>query len=376
MPRAGGSTLAEPGALSGMVLTPAGWVQGRVVFGAQIERIEPDRTAPDDRFVLPGFIDLHVHGGGGADVMDGTDAVRTMAAFHARHGTTALLATTVTAPADDLRRAVGGIGAACADHRAGTARVLGVHLEGPFINPEALGAQPPFAIPPDLALAAELCGLAPLRVATIAPEMDADGALLAFLSGRGVRVQIGHTLCTDAQARAALLRGAAGFTHLFNAMTPLHHRAGGAAGCALAHAASAEVIADLLHVEETALRAALRAIPGLYAVTDAVAAAGMADGEYRLGRQAVFKQGGAVRLAGGALAGSVLTMDQALRNLLRLGLSLDDASSRLSAIPAAYLGLPDRGAIRPGFAADLVVSDGTGSLLAVVAEGCAIDPSH
>ena len=357
------------GTAEGMILTPAGWVQGRLAFGAAILWIEPDPAAPTDRFVLPGFVDLHVHGGGGADCMDGADAVRAMAAFHAGHGTTSLLATTVTAPAADLRRAAAGIGEACARPTPGAARVLGMHVEGPFISPDALGAQPPHAIPPDPALTEELCALAPLRVATIAPEVDTDGALLALLTARGIRVQIGHTTCTYAQARDALHRGATGFTHLFNAMTPLHHRAPGAAGCALAHAAHAEIIPDLLHVDPGALLAALRAIPGLYGVTDAVAAAGMPDGDYHLGQQRIIKSGGAARLPGGGLAGSILTMDQALRNLLHLGLPLDEAARRLSTIPAAYAGLYDRGHLHPGAAADLAVVDAAGTLHAVFAEG-------
>ncbi len=364
LPRKGSETL------QGVILTPEGWVRGRLRHAAAIEAIEPAESAPDDRFILPGFIDLHVHGGGGADVMEGAAAVQRMARFHARHGTTALLATTVTAPAADLLRAAEGIGAA--GHEPGAARVLGMHLEGPFINPEALGAQPPFAIPPDLALVEAIAARAPLRVATIAPEMDPDGTLLAALTARGVRVQLGHTTCSYAQALAALEAGAAGFTHLFNAMSPLHHRAPGCAGCALGHARHAEMIFDLLHVAPGAVLAARRAIPGLYGVTDAVAAAGMPDGPYRLGRHDIFKQGNAVRLADGSLAGSVLTMDQALRNLLSLGLALDEASARLTGIAADYLGLTDRGRIVPGLAADLVVVDAAGALLGVVAEGAAV----
>ena len=355
--------------LKGMVLTPGGWVRGRVRFGAAIGAVEPDGRAPDDRFILPGFVDLHVHGGGGADCMDGPAAVQAMAAFHVRHGTTSLLATTVTAPADDLRRAAAGIGEACRRLVPGAARVLGMHLEGPFISPDALGAQPPYAIPPAPALVDELCALAPVRVATYAPEVDGDGALLALFLARSVRAQIGHTTCSYEQARDALRRGAGGFTHLFNAMTGLHHRQPGAAGAALAHAPHAEVILDGLHVGEGALHAALRAIPGLYGVTDAVAAAGMPDGEYTLGRHRIVKKGGAARLPGGGLAGSVLTMDAALRTLLSLGLPLDEAARRLSTVPADYLGLADRGRISVGAAADMVVVDETGVLLAVVAEG-------
>jgi N-acetylglucosamine-6-phosphate deacetylase len=353
--------------LAGTILTPGGWVRGRVRHTAAILAIEPDADAPGDRFILPGFVDLHVHGGGGADVMEGPDSVQRMARFHARHGTTALLATTVTTPAADLVRVAEGVGAA--GHEAGAARVLGLHLEGPFISPDALGAQPPFAIPPDSALIAAIAAQVALRVVTMAPEIDPDGGLLAQLMGLGVRVQLGHTTCSYAQAKAALEAGAAGFTHLFNAMTPLHHRAPGCAGCALAHAAHAEMIFDLHHVAAGAVLAARRAIPGLYGVTDAVGAAGMPDGEYRLGQHPIFKQGDTVRLADGTLAGSVLTMDQALRNLLSLGLGMEEASARLSAIPAQYLGLADRGAIAVGAAADLVVMEEDGGLLGVVAEG-------
>jgi N-acetylglucosamine-6-phosphate deacetylase len=353
--------------LAGMILTPDGWVRGRVRHTAAILAIEPDADAPGDRFILPGFVDLHVHGGGGGDVMEGPEAVLRMARFHARHGTTALLATTVTAPATDLVRAAEGVGRA--GHEAGAARVLGLHLEGPFISPDALGAQPPYAIPPDPALIAAIAAHGALRVVTMAPEIDPDGTLLAHLAGLGVRVQLGHTTCSYAQAKAALDAGAVGFTHLFNAMTPLHHRASGCAGCALAHAAHAEMIFDLRHVAPGAVLVARRAIPGLYGVTDAVAAAGMPDGEYRLGQHAIFKQGDTVRLADGTLAGSALTMDQALRNLLLLGIGMEEASARLSMIPARYLGLADRGSIVTAAAADLVVVDASGRLLGVVAEG-------
>ncbi|MFO1073195.1 MAG: N-acetylglucosamine-6-phosphate deacetylase [Geminicoccaceae bacterium] len=358
----------ETTALAGQVLTPAGWIAGTLHVTAAIQRLDAG-PAPADRLIVPGLIDLHVHGGAGADVMAGAEAVRTMADFHLRHGTTSLLATTVTAPAEALRQAMRGIGAAMASHRPGSARVLGAHLEGPFISPDALGAQPPFAIPPDLALLEELAHAAPIHVATYAPEIDADGSLLAAMRRLGTRAQIGHTVCSYEQARAALAAGAAGFTHLFNAMSGLHHRQPGAVGAALAHAQSAELILDFHHVEAGAAHAALRAVPQLHCVTDAVAATGMPDGEYRLGAYPIFKRGDTVRLANGGLAGSVLTMDQALRNLMRLGLPLAEAVRRCSTLPADYLGLADRGRILPGAPADLLVLDRSGRIEAVLAEG-------
>lgn len=173
----------------------------------------------------------------------------------------------------------------------------------------------------------------------------------------GIRVQIGHSAGSYEDGVAALRAGVAGFTHLFNGMTGLNHYQPGMVGAALAHANYAELIPDLQHVHPGAIRTALRAIPRLYCVTDATAATGMPDGEYSLGSQQVFKCLGCVRLASGSLAGSALTMDQALRNLVSLGLALDDASNRLSRFPADYLGVQDRGRIAPGAWADLVVLD-------------------
>jgi N-acetylglucosamine-6-phosphate deacetylase len=369
MPKTGGIGQDGMAYLDGRILSPDGWCTGRLEFTAKIEAMAARAAAPEDRFVLPGFVDLHVHGGGGFDCMAGEGATRAMAGFHARHGTTSLLATTVTAPADELRAALRAIGAVVGNRRQGEARVLGLHMEGPFISPDALGAQPPFAIPPDPDLVDQLCTLAPIRIATIAPEMDPDHGLLRHLLGHGVRVQLGHSCASCEQACAALEAGAGGFTHLFNAMTGMHHRRPGMVGAALARARHAELILDFQHVAPEAARAALRAIPGLYGITDAVAAAGMPAGEYRLGRHTVIKDQDTVRLADGTLAGSVLTMDEALRNFLALGLDLEDAASRLSSVPAACLGLDDCGRIAPGARADLVVVDGAGRLLAVYLEG-------
>ncbi len=172
-------------------------------------------------------------------------------------------------------------------------------------------------------------------------------------------------------------KGAGSFTHLFNAMTGLHHRAPGMVGAALAHANHAEIIPDLIHVHPGAIRVALRAIAGLYCVTDSTAAAGMPDGDYRLGRHTVTKCLGGVRLADGTLAGSTLTMDQAFRNLVNeLGLSLGEASSRVSTHAADYLGLTDRGRLAPGCWGDAVLLDRDFKLLNIFVEGRSIDDTH
>ncbi len=362
--------------LPGAALTPDGWRSGPVRVGAdgRIAAVDGapigEAEARQGPCLLPGFVDLHVHGGGGADTMEGSDAVATLARTHARHGTTALLATTMTAPRDEIEAALRGVAPHVAVRAAGGARVLGVHLEGPYINRERLGAQPDFATTATMAEVRALHGLAPIRLVTIAPELPGHLALIVELRRAGFVVQIGHSAARYEDGVAALAAGASGFTHLFNAMSGLHHREPGLAGAALAHAERAELIADGLHVHEGAIRVALRCIPGLYCVTDATAAAGMPDGDYRLGRHTVFKCLGAVRLADGTLAGSALTMDRALARLLQLGLPLAEASRRTATLAAQHLGLADRGVLARGAWADVVQVDGpSGALQRVWVEG-------
>ena len=363
---------------SGCILTPAGFVLGQLSVNAagRIEGISG--TAVDlasvrdgcHPIVLPGFVDLHIHGGAGHDIMEGGDAARHITQLHARHGTTSLLATTMTAPLADLQTAFAALGPVCAQRPIGAARVLGVHLEGPYISEARLGAQPPFARPVSLPEIEALNALAPIRLITLAPEVDGHLDLIAKLVAQGYKVQLGHTSGSSECGVAALRQGATGFTHLFNAMSPLHHRAPGMVGAALAHARFAEIIPDLLHVHPGAIHAALRAIPGLYCVTDSTAAAGMPDGEYALGRHKVFKCMGGVRLANGTLAGSTLSMDQALRNLVdTLGLDLRDASRRVSTFAADHLGLQDRGRLTTGAWADWVVLDRGLNVIGVTVEG-------
>ena len=371
--------------VAGFVLTPQGFVRGTLASGAdgRIERISGEpvsesqvRHAADGLpLVLPGFIDLHVHGGGGRDTMEGGDASAAIARLHVRHGTTALLATTMTAPLAEIRAALDALGPACRERAPQSARVLGVHLEGPYINPGKLGAQPDFVKPASIEEIRSLHALAPIRLITLAPELPGNLDLITELREAGFQVQIGHTAGSYEDGVAALERGAGGFTHLFNAMTGLHHREPGMVGAALAHAQYAEVIPDLLHVHPGAMRAALRAIPCLFCVTDSTSAAGMPDGDYRLGSQTVTKCMGGVRLADGTLAGSTLTMDQALRNLvLTLGLGLAEASRRVSTHAADYLGLEDRGRLAAGAWADFVVLDSRElQLQRVVVEGEEID---
>ena len=364
--------------LQGNILTESGFIHGSLAWdsGGRIQQIEGTAISEDEArsngapMLLPGFIDAHVHGGAGHDIMEGGGAAQQVSRLHAQHGTTSLLATTMTAPQADLDQAFAALAPLCQQRAANAARVLGVHLEGPYISEERLGAQPPFARPANLAEIDRLHAVAPIRLITLAPEVADNQELIAQLCARGMRVQLGHSSGSYEQGVAALRCGASGFTHLFNAMSALHHRAPGMVGAALAHAQYAEIIPDLLHVHPGAIHAALRAIPQLYCVTDSTAATGMPDGQYMLGRHSVFKCLGGVRLADGTLAGSTLTMDQALRNLVQeLGLSLTDAARRVSTYAANHLGLQDRGRLALGAWADVVVLDRDLQLQAVLVEG-------
>jgi N-acetylglucosamine-6-phosphate deacetylase len=353
-------------------------MRGSVRFGERIDAIDATPvSSPDgnDDLILPGFIDLHVHGGGGRDVMQGADAMDVIARMHASHGTTSLLATTMTAPFSDLERAFTDVAPSAAKRRPKSARVLGVHLEGPYINSGRLGAQPNFARAGAMTEIRLLHDITPIRLVSIAPEVVGHMDVISSLSSMGIKVQIGHTLGTYEDGVAALAQGASGFTHLFNAMTGLHHREPGIVGAALAHAEYSEIIPDLLHVHPGAIKAAARSIPHLYCVTDATAAAGMPDGQYQLGRHTVTKCLGGVRLPDGTLAGSTLTTDQAFRNLVTVGLDLADASKRLSQYPAAFLGMKDRGNLAKGYHSDIVVLNRDLKLKAIYVEGEAIEPA-
>jgi N-acetylglucosamine-6-phosphate deacetylase len=349
-------------AISGSILTPSGWIAGTVeTLGWDIARVTgepiPCSEVPRAPLILPGFIDLHVHGGGGFDWRGGEEAIRGMARFHAARGTVAMAPTTSTAPIPAIEAALASIDAVRAAPRSGEAIVLGAHLEGPFISPGKLGAQEPFTLAGDSALAKGWAERWAMRIATVAPEIPGGLELVRALAGCGTRVQIGHSLASAHEAGLAFGCGCAGYTHLFNAMSGMDHRSPGVAAHALAHGTHAEVICDLLHVDRTMLHAAVRAVPQLYAISDATMA-GMPDGMHVRGDHRVLKRGLQVTLEDGrTLAGSAITLLDAFRNLVAIGLTLDQASRMTSMHPARYLGLTSLGAIEPGRRATLVVLD-------------------
>ncbi len=322
----------------------------------------PDNAAVMHDLIVPGFVDIHVHGGDGADFMDGADeAAARVSSFHARNGTTAMAATTLSGSGSNLRDAVMAIARVSRPERQ-AAEICGIHLEGPYISAKRAGAQSVGSIrPADIHEIGALLNEAPhLRwMITVAPEIDGVRALIEHFRGQIV-FSIGHTAADYSEAVAALDWGATHFTHLFNAMTGMHHREPGVVGAALVSAAAtAELIADGVHVHPAVLRIATLAMPNRIAlITDAVRAAGMPAGTYKLYEQEfTVTAAGAARLGDGTLAGSTLTMRRAVQNMVELaGLPIEMVIPMATEVPARILGVADRkGRIAAGYDADLVL---------------------
>lgn len=360
----------------GLILTPGGWVEGRLIIdGNRIARVDglPARlpAAPGSPLIIPGFIDLHVHGAEGVDYSGGEGAIRKFIRYHARSGTVALAPTTSTSPVEVIEGALAAIEDVRRAPAADEPTVLGAHLEGPFINPGKLGAQRNLTLKGDAGLALRWADLCRIVVATVAPEIPGGADVIATLAGRGCRVQVGHSLATAEETAAGFARGLSGFTHLFNGMSGLDHRKPGVAAYALAEGRYAELICDLNHVHPTIVLAAYRAIPRLYAITDATTTAGCPDGMYTTGGDhKVIKTGNVIMLAdGSSLAGSAITMLDAFRNLVAIGFSIAEASDMTSTRQAEYLRLGDHGALAPGYIASFIVLGANLDLQAVWLRG-------
>jgi N-acetylglucosamine-6-phosphate deacetylase len=331
--------------------------------------------------LAPGFFDVHIHGAKGHDVMEATPAaLDAIGSFLASRGTGSFLATTVTASLDETLRSLAGLAKLVMQPgqtaSGGQAHPIGIHLEGPFLSHAKRGVHPPACLlDPDIATfdrffeAAEGC----IRLMTLAPELPGAAEFAAHATTRGVRISIGHSNATAAETRAVLAAGAVSATHTFNAMRPLDHREPGILGTVLTNdSLFAELICDGVHTAPEMAKLWWRAKGPERAIlmTDAMSATGMPDGEYTLGGFAVQVANGRA-MAGGVLAGSVLTLDRALTNFLEFtGAPLEQALRLLTVNPAAMTGLGDRvGSLAAGRQANLVAVDKAGKLTGSVVNG-------
>lgn len=376
MTRLRGARLVTPeGVRDGQAVTLAG---GRIAGIAADRGASSDDVACDGGWLVPGFVDVHVHGVGGIDVLAGGDAVARVAAALPRYGVTAFLPTSVACPPDTLATFLAAVAATAARADATSARVLGAHLESNFIAPDYKGAQParclrrPPAAGEPLVLDGEFTGAAILaaidrhaaavRIVTLAPELPHALGLIARLTAAGHRVSLGHSGATYEEGLAGVAAGARHATHLFNRMPPLTHRAPGLAGAVLAaDEVTCEVIVDGVHVHPGAIALAIRAKGpgGIAAITDGTAASGLPVGATTvLGEHVLHVRADRAELADGTLAGSVATMDGVFRRLVRdVGLDLVAAVHLTSTTPAAAAGRPELGRLTVDAPADLVWLD-------------------
>jgi N-acetylglucosamine-6-phosphate deacetylase len=357
-------------ALRGRVVTDYEvWPEGTVLLeGGSILDVSPDDSPIGDAdevqehensLLLPGFVDLQVNGSFGVDVATEPSRLGVLSEALLSTGTTAYLPTVISSPESLYEEVLPGL--AAAGEPSSGAENLGVHLEGPFINLEKRGAHAAAHVaPPDSGLLLRILDLAPVRMITLAPELGGADGLMELASRSGVVVSAGHSDAPFELAYGALDASVAGVTHLFNAMSAMHHREPGLPGAAFAHPrAVCGLIADGHHVHPEMVGLTFRMLgpDRIYLTTDAIAAAGMPDGEYSLASRTVYMEGGVPRLGSGTIAGSVLTMDQVFSNILAFtGCTLPEAARMTATTPARLVGEGRRkGRLVPGYDADLAV---------------------
>ena len=382
--------------LNGTVITPFRIIEkGTVIFEdgkiTAVGRQDKIKTPTEARIidasqkiVTPGFIDIHVHGGKGRSVMDASaDAINELAKFKVHHGTTAFLPTTISASQEKLLDAAKAVKVAM-EKRTEGAEVLGIHLEGPYISTEKRGGQDPdFIRPPSLDGLREILKASnqKVRIVTLAPEVDGAEKLIGELRNLGIVASMGHSNATYSVAVDAIRHGVSHAAHVFNGMRSFHHREPGVLGAVLTHnEVTAELISDGVHVHSAAMKLLTR-VKGskrVVLVTDAIRAAGMPEGEYKVGRQKVIVKNGICRLVSGELAGSTLTMDVAVRNMVELvGASLQEAVMMATINTAKVIGVENRkGSIEPGKDADLVMLDEKLNIYSTIVKGEVLPKSY
>ena len=342
---------------------------GEITFNEKINKINKVKKQSDD-LIIPGFIDLHCHGANGFDTMDGWNSIEKMTNYHLKNGTTTILPTTWTSTLEHTFEALREF----ENYKKINSNIIGVHLEGPFINPNKLGAQPPLAINPSIEYVNQLQDLAPIKVITLAPELESMESFIEEINKLGIKIQIGHSLADYNCCAKFMSKYEIGFTHLYNAMSGNHHRNPGVLTAALDLGSFSEIICDFNHVSKESIKIAKKCIKNLYAVTDSMGAAGLKNGIYRFFDTEVEKKDKIAVLKGtNSLAGSIVNMHDTFLNLKKLDFSLNDIVKMTSYNAAQYLQIDDLGYIAENKVSNILVLDKNLNLKEIYLNGIKIN---
>ena len=352
--------------ITGKIVNHNSTFVGDVYFDNNIIKTENINSNEYNNIIIPGFVDLHCHGGGGFDTMDGSDAIVGMSKYHLSHGTTSIMPTTWTNKFEETFNALNDFKIIKKENK----NILGIHLEGPFINPNKLGAQPNLTQKPSIEFVRKLFDIADIKIITIAPEIEGMSNFIKDLSNHNIKIQFGHTLADFDCCEKIMSKYEIGFTHLYNAMSGNNHREPGVLSAALSKGRFAEIICDNIHVSNESIKIAKKCITGLYAITDSINASGLKDGEYLFAKNKIKKENNSVKIIhNGTLAGSIVTMDRTFKNLIDMSFSIEEAVELTSYNASQYLGISNIGRIEKGFLSNFLVLDKEFNLVDVYLEG-------
>ena len=340
--------------ISGTIVNYDSTFEGEIEFNENIINIKKSKKENSHNYIIPGFVDLHCHGGGGFDTMDGNDSIEKMSNYHLSKGTTSLLATTWTSTYDHTLDSLKGFNSLINKN----SNLLGVHLEGPFINPNKLGAQPAHAQSPSRNFIEDISKVAPIKTITLAPEIDGMQDFIPFLNEKKINVQFGHTLATSDSCKKYMYNNKISFTHLYNAMSDNNHRNPGVLSAALLNGKFAEIICDMNHVSADSILIAKKCIPNLYAITDSISPSGLNNGYYKFAGVDIKKTDKKVVIKNSnTLAGIVINMHETFLNLIKINISLEDAVKMTSYSASKYLNEKKIGYIKEENQSNFIVLD-------------------
>ena len=341
--------------VSGKIINHNDSFFGCVSFDSRFQKINRLKNSNINQYIIPGFVDLHCHGAINNDTMQGLKSIKKMSEFHLSKGTTTLLPTTLTNKLEDTFKALEGFNKFFLHE---SSNVEGVHLEGPFINPNKLGAQPPLTQTPNTDFIKKIQTTARVKTVTLAPELEGVENLIEYLFKNKINIQFGHSLASYECCKKLMLKYPVSFTHLYNAMSGSDHRNSGVLTAALELSQYAEIICDLHHVSAPSIRIAKKCIPKLYAITDSIGATGMPDGLYEYNNFFIERKGDKVTLQdSNTLAGSVMDMHTIFLNLKKLGFSMQELVALTSYNAAQYLDKKNIGSIQYNYRANFLVLD-------------------